>query len=261
MTSEFFKSLVLATLPNSTAAGTPLRLDVLPALAAPCLYSQPVPLPVLPVLYLAFSLSHCHSLLSQRHPFNHSINSVPSSAPGYGPRLSPLDLVRVSLLWASILQSNLYLLMGLSSIFSDFPLPCGTAQALPEDFTLQPHSPPPLLLLPELWPHWSPFVPRRALSLLRLLPGMPSSQVSASANPTLASSSQPCRSRIPLSALAWHSILTWVKHLSHYTEVVDVSVLPTRLWAPLGQESGLKSLSPLTAPSRGAGKWKVVKQS
>ena len=36
---------------------------------------------------------------------------------------------------------------------------------------------------------------------------------------------------------------TRVEHLPHSVKVAHVSVLPTRLWAPLGQEPRLKSLS------------------
>lgn len=36
---------------------------------------------------------------------------------------------------------------------------------------------------------------------------------------------------------------TWVEHLPHSVKIAHVYVLPTRLWVPLGQEPGLKSLS------------------
>ena len=45
------------------------------------------------------------------------------------------------------------------------------------------------------------------------------------------------------SAPLRHLALTRMEHLPHSVKVAHVFVLPTRLWAPLGQESGLKSLS------------------
>lgn len=179
--SPFFFFLIT----DLKSASTPAHLDVPPAQAdvsrAPCSSSQVAPLLRLLVLCLAFSLSHCYFLPSQRTPFNQSIRSASSSAPGQGLRLSALDLIRVSLLWIAFFQSTLYLHL----IFGDFMLPLWCSSNSPG----RPHPPTPLLLLPELRPHESS-LPGHALSLLRSLSGM-LLPASASVNPTLPGLSWP----------------------------------------------------------------------
>ena len=106
-----------------------------------------------------------------------------------------------------------------------------------------PHPPTPLLLLPELRPHWS--LPGHALS----------AQVSV--QDALISSLCLCKLHSPAPGAAllkpglggrYFSVLsacvalgsTWVEHLPHSVKIAHVYVLPTRLWVPLGQEPDLK---------------------
>lgn len=128
--------------------------------------------------------SPCHALLSQRFPSHHFTTSVPSSAPGYHPRLSPLDLVSVSLLWVPLFQSTLYLLQEWSDRWW-LPIACVMQPKLPwrtSRSRLTPHHPAPAswaLATP------SPSCPEQSLYLLKPLPGMAFSCIPASANPTL----------------------------------------------------------------------------